>query len=157
MLRAFSLICLLSAGLAACQTSTRAAQEEPLDPFTVAIGATRWGVIIDHARDGVIESGAGEAGLADDDILRADAALKSGAANLIILRNDVCRRGLLTGSDCRFSGWPAWTQEPPTALTSLKVLDQRSQWLGAAMQRFTEAGCDAGRRATGNDLYCSVE
>ncbi len=101
MLRLLSLLCLVSAGVAACQTPASVAPEESLDPFSVAIDATRWGVIIDHARDGVIESGVDESGPANDDILRADAALKSGAANLIILRNDVCRRGLLAGNDCQ--------------------------------------------------------
>ncbi|MBI1359491.1 MAG: hypothetical protein GC155_04310 [Alphaproteobacteria bacterium] len=151
------LLCLLSVGLAACQSARTAPPEEALDPFTVAIDAERWGVLIDRAHDGLIESGAGERQLADDNILRADTALKSGAARLILLRNDVCRRGLLSWKDCELGAWPAWTQQAPSSKTPLEVLDRRSQWLGAEMQRFTEVGCNAGRGATDDDLYCSVE
>jgi hypothetical protein len=147
--------------LAACQTpQTATAPADPaerLDPFVVMIDAERWGVIIDKAMEGVIEGQIPSAGIDESDSYRTDAALKSGAASLVELRNQVCRQGLLTGAQCALPDWPAWTLEPPTDKTPIEELDRRSQWLGEAMQPFTEAGCEAGRRATSDDQFCSVE
>ena len=130
---------------------------EPLDAFVVAVDAERWGVIIDKALDGVTEAAYANAALEASDALRTDTALKSGAARLIVLRNDVCKRGLLTKEECLFSAWPAWTLEPPSAAIPLETLDRRSAWLGATMARFTAVGCAAGIKASGEDLFCSVE
>lgn len=162
---------LAALALAACQPQQQAAKapepappvaapatpSEPLDPFVVAIGAERWGVIIDKAMDGAQQSAVPSAGVDLGDLYRADAALKSGAASLIELRNQVCSQGLVTGAACELKDWPAWTREPPTDKTPLAELDRRSQWLGEAMQPFTDAGCEAGRKATKDDLFCSVE
>jgi hypothetical protein len=143
---------------AGCQTSgpTPAGKTSP-DPFAVAIDAQRWGVIIDKAQAGVIEAPYADAALEDNDVLRADAALKSGAAKLIVLRNAVCRRGLLSAKECALSAWPAWALEPPSSSTPLDVLDRRSAWLGETMDRFAAIGCDAGRKASGDAQFCSVE
>jgi hypothetical protein len=156
MLRVYMVVA-LAVVAAGCQSSMKTASSEPLDPFVVGIDAQRWGVIIDRAQEGVIEAPYADAKLEDSDALRADAALKSGAARLIVLRNDVCRRGLLSAKDCALSSWPAWTMEPPSASTSLEVIDRRSAWLGEAMERFTTVGCEAGRKATGDEQFCSVE
>jgi hypothetical protein len=151
------LVCVLAILAAGCQTPAKTVSAEPLDPFVVGIGAQRWGVIIDKAQEGVIEAPYANAALEESDALRADAALKSGAARLIVLRNDVCRRGLLSAKACSLASWPAWTMEPPTSATTLDVLDKRSAWLGETMDRFTAIGCDAGRKASGDELFCSVE
>jgi hypothetical protein len=151
------LVGLLALTMAGCQTAAKPAAAEPLDPFVVGIDAQRWGVIIDKAQEGVIEAPYANAALEESDALRADAALKSGAARLIVLRNDVCRRGLLSVKECALSPWPAWTMEPPTSATTLEVLDKRSAWLGEQMQRFTDIGCAAGRKASGDEQFCSVE
>lgn len=151
------LVCALAVMAASCQTSTKTAAAEPLDPFVVGIDAQRWGVIIDKAREGVIEAPYASTALEESDALRADTALKSGAAKLIVLRNDVCRRGLLSVKECSLAGWPAWTMEAPSASTSLDTLDKRSAWLGETMDRFTAIGCAAGRKSSGDELFCSVE
>jgi hypothetical protein len=146
--------------LAACQTPTATAPAEPaerLDPFVVMIDAERWGVIIDKAMEGVIEAPGPADGFLENEMYRADAALKSGAARLLELRNAVCTRGLLAGDACLIRDWPAWTREPPTDKTPIEEIDRRSQWLGEAMQPFAEVGCEAGRRATSDGQFCSVE
>ncbi len=149
--------------LAGCQSAPKpvvaqAADEEPLDPFVVSIGAQRWGVIIDRATQGAIEAPDRlSAAQMESDLYRADAALKSGAAEVIVLRNFVCGKGLLTGEACELKDWPAWTLEPPTADTPIEVIDQRSEWLSIVMSPFAEIGCEAGRAASGDDMFCSVE
>jgi hypothetical protein len=145
---------------AACQTpasTSRPQSAEPLDPFVVMIDAERWGVIIDKALEGVREEPGPSDGFIENELYRADAALKSGAARLLQLRNDVCTRGLLSGDACRIKDWPAWASEPPTDKTSIQEIDRRSRWLGEAMQPFTEVGCEAGRRAANDEMFCSVE
>jgi hypothetical protein len=147
--------------LASCQsppTQTQTASDEPLDPFVVMIGAERWGVIIDKAAEGVREApDPGYDARADDEMYRADAALKSSAARLIDLRNAACAKGLVTGDACTLRNWPAWTIEPPRPGVPIEVIQQRSDWLSAEMGRFTTAGCEAGRKATNDYQFCSVE
>jgi hypothetical protein len=155
-MRALS-VCALAMIAAACQSPARTASVEPLDPFVVGIDAQRWGVIIDKAQEGVVEAPFVDTKLEESNILQTDTALKSGAAKLIVLRNDVCRRDLLSAKECGLSSWPAWTMEPPSSTTPLEVLDKRSAWLGETMQRFTDVGCTAGRKASGDEQFCSVE
>jgi hypothetical protein len=131
---------------------------EPLDPFVVMIGAERWEVILDRALEGIALAPDGPAvAETGSDLYRADAALKSGAARLLELRDQVCGKGLLSGEACRIPNWPSWTGEPPTANTPIEEIERRSQWLGEAMQPFTSVGCQVGRQATGEPLFCSVE
>lgn len=130
---------------------------EDLDPFVVMIGAERWTVLLDRALEGAIEAPSAVPDISDSDLYRTDAALKSGAAMLIELRNRVCSRGLLTGDACTLPEFPAWTREAPNATTPLAELDQRSAWLSEVMDPFTSAGCEAGRKATNDDMFCSVE
>lgn len=138
-------------------TKEASVPSEPLDPFVVMIGAERWGVIIDRAMDGAREGNVSSAGVDESDLFRADRALKSGAAKLIELRNQVCGQGLVTGEACVLKDWPEWTREPPTDKTPLDEIQRRSDWLSATMDPFTAAGCEAGRKATKDDLFCSVE
>ena len=156
--------------LAACQPQQRAAQQqpaatppaepaapsEPLDPFVVSIDAQRWSIIIDKALDGTRQASGADA-LYDNELFRADVALKSGAANLIELRNEICGKGLLTGDACKLSDFPAWTREPPALDVTVQQTDARSQRLSTASDPFTSVGCEAGRKATKDDLFCSVE
>ncbi len=130
---------------------------EDLDPFVVMIGAERWTVILDKAIEGAREA-PDPTGVAEEtDLYRADAALKNGAAMVIELRNRVCRKGLVTGAACTLPEWPAWTREPPTGSTPIEEIDRRSGWLDTVMAPFTDAGCDAGRKALKDDMFCSVE
>lgn len=133
------------------------ASAEPLDPFVVSIDAQRWGVIIDRAAEGAIEAPDANPALDEDQLYRADRALKSAAARVIELRNTVCSKGLLTGDACILKDWPAWTLEPPAANVPIEVIDQRSQWLSTVMDPFTTVGCEAGRTQTKDELFCSVE
>jgi hypothetical protein len=148
-----------SATLVACQQPVPAdqAQAEPLDPFVVMIDAERWGVIIDKARQGVREAPGPTDAYFENEMYRADASLKSSAASLIELRNEACVKALVTGPACNLGEWPAWTHEPPTDKTPIDEIQRRSDWLSGQMEAFTSAGCDAGRKATGDDLFCSVE
>jgi hypothetical protein len=129
---------------------------EDLDSFVVMIGAERWTVILDKALEGAIE--APDTNVANDnDLYRADAALKRGAAMVIELRNSVCGKGLVTGEACKLPAWPAWTQELPTGDTPIEEIDRRSGWLSEVMAPFTDAACEAGRKASADELFCSVE
>jgi hypothetical protein len=131
---------------------------EDLDSFVVMIGAERWTVLIDRAIEGSYEAPESPAAGVDlSDAYRADAALKRGAAMVIELRNEVCKRGLVTGETCKLPPWPAWTLEEPTDRTSLAELDRRSAWLSGVMEPYVSAGCDAGRKAADDDMFCSVE
>lgn len=153
------LLALAAPVLVACQQPTQSPQtaaEEPLDPFVVMIGAERWGVIIDRALEGVREAPYANAAL-EADMYRADRALKSAAAKLIELRNEACVKGLVAGAGCTLGEWPAWTREAPTGSTPIDEIQRRSDWLSEQMAPFTSAGCEAGRKATGDELFCSVE
>jgi hypothetical protein len=146
--------------LMACQQPQQpvdTARTEPLDPFVVMVDAERWGVIIDKAREGVREAPGPSETYFDNEMYRADTSLKSSAAELIALRNEACVKGLVTGAACNLGDWPAWTREPPTDRTPIKEIQRRSDWLSRQMDPFTAAGCEAGRKATGDDLFCSVE
>lgn len=130
---------------------------EDLDPFVVMIGAERWTVILDKALEGAREAPDPAGAAEETDLYRADAALKNGAAMVIELRNRVCRKGLVTGEACILPEWPAWTREPPTSETPIEEIDRRSGWLDTVMAPFTAAGCEAGRKATNDEMFCSVE
>lgn len=130
---------------------------EDLDPFVVMIGAERWTVILGRAAEGAREAPDASAALEESDMLRADIALKRGAARVIELRNMACSKGLVTGVDCILPAWPAWTTEAPTGSTPMDVIDRRSAWLGEVMGPFVAAGCEAGRKATDDYQFCSVE
>jgi hypothetical protein len=129
---------------------------EDLEPFVVMIGAERWTVILERAIEGAIAAEDANA-IERTDLYRADAALKRGAAMTIELRNWVCGKGLVTGADCNLPEWPAWTRELPTADTPIGEIDRRSAWLSEVMDPFTTAACEAGRKASNDELFCSVE
>jgi hypothetical protein len=130
---------------------------EDLDPFVVMIGAERWTVLLDKALEGAREAPDPASAAEETDLYRADAAVKNGAAMVIELRNRVCRKGLVTGDACKLPEFPAWTREPPTGDTPIEEIDRRSGWLDTAMAPFTDAGCEAGRKATNDEMFCSVE
>ncbi|MBK8839141.1 MAG: hypothetical protein IPO30_10690 [Hyphomonadaceae bacterium] len=130
---------------------------EDLDPFVVMIGAERWTVILDKALEGAREAPDASTSAGETDLYRADAALKRGAAMVIELRNQVCRKGLVTGAGCNLPEWPAWTLEPPTGDTPIAEIDHRSGWLDTVMAPFTDVGCEAGRKALNDEMFCSVE
>jgi hypothetical protein len=66
-------------------------------------------------------------------------------------------KALVTGAACNLGEWPGWTREPPTDKTPIEEIQRRSDWLSGQMDRFTSVGCEAGRKATGDELFCSVE
>jgi hypothetical protein len=130
---------------------------EHLDPFVVMIGAERWTVLLDRALEGAREAPEPISAAEEGELYRADAALKNGAAMLIELRNRVCRKGLLEADACTLPDFPAWTREPPTGATPIEEIDRRSGWLDTVMGPYVGAGCDAGRKALQDDMFCSVE
>ena len=140
---------------AAANLQDAIAPQEELDPFIVMIGAERWTVILDRAIEGAIQ--APDAAVEQTELYRADAALKRGAAMVIELRNCVCGKGLVTGADCVLPEWPAWTRELPTGDTPIDEIDRRSAWLDEVMTPFSGPACEAGRKASGDELFCSVE
>lgn len=130
---------------------------EDLDPFVVMIGAERWTVLLDKAYEGAIEAPEPASAADETDLYRADAAVKNGAARLIEVRNRVCRKGLVAADVCKLPDWPAWTLELPTGDTPIEEIDRRSGWLDTVMAPFVAAGCEAGRKASGDEMFCSVE
>lgn len=130
---------------------------EDLDPFVVMIGAERWTVLLNKALEGAREAPEPASAAEETDLYRADAAVKNGAAMVIELRNRVCRKGLVTGDACKLPEFPAWTREPPTGDTPIDEIDRRSGWLDTVMAPFTNAGCEAGRKALNDEMFCSVE
>jgi hypothetical protein len=150
--------------LAACQPAPQTpaappagkpdASAEPLDPFVVMISAERWTVLLDKALEGTREASPS----ADEtDQGRADRATRDGAAMLLTLRNQQCAKGLMKGDDCVIPNWPAWASEPPNPNTPLSVIDERSSWLGEVMQKYVDKGCETGKAALKDDMFCSVE
>jgi hypothetical protein len=163
-----SLLAIAVLSLCACQPATQTAQKpaepaapaapkEPLDPFIVMVDAERWNVLLDKAIEGVREAPEKSVGIAENDQARADRAVKDGAARLLTLRNAICGKRILMGDDCVIKDWPAWASEGPAPETSLEVTEQRSGWLSGAMEKFTDLGCEAGRAAFKDEMYCSVE
>ncbi len=131
------------------------APQEEIDLFTLAIETGRWNVIIDNARNGAREAPPNDR---DEPLtLRSDRSLKAGVLELIMLRNELCATGLATGPNCTLPEISAWAFEPPTADTDPQTLQQRSEWLGAALGDLTSIGCAAGVAATGDERYCAVE
>lgn len=164
----FAMIALQACGPQAPETPVKSAEAPPevqpgntpaedLDPFVVMIGAERWTVILDKAQQGAIEAPQPASAADETDLYRADAALKRGAAQVIELRNVVCGKGLVTAEACKLPAWPAWTLEPPTGDTPIQEIDRRSAWLSEVMSPFTDAGCEAGRKANTDEMFCSVE
>ncbi len=130
---------------------------EDLDPFVVMIGAERWTVLLDRALEGSIQAPEPASAADITDLYRADAAVKQGAAMVIQLRNRVCTKELVTGAACNLPEWPAWTREMPTGDTPIEEIDRRSGWLDVVMAPFVEAGCEAGKKASADHMFCSVE
>jgi hypothetical protein len=130
---------------------------EDLDPFVVMIGAERWTVLLDRALEGSIQAPEPASAAEITDLYRADAAVKQGAAMVIQLRNRVCTKELVTGDACNLPEWPAWTRDMPTGDTPIEEIDRRSGWLDEVMAPFVQAGCEAGRAASADHMFCSVE
>jgi len=132
------------------------APAEPLDPFVVMTGAERWTVLLDKALEGTREAPSPSA-VDETDQARADRATRDAAATLLVLRNRQCAKGLLSGDDCKIANWPAWASEPPDPNTPLATIDERSSWVGETMQKYVDKGCEAGKAALKDDMFCSVE
>lgn len=144
--------------LAGCQSVAPPAEtaDDSQDAFVTMIGAERWTVILDRAQEGAYEIPEPSVGVAETDQGRADRAVRDGAAKLLVLRNTLCAKSVLRGDDCKID-WPKWASEPPDPTTPLRVIEQRSDWLSGAMDKFTKIACERGRAASGDELFCSVE
>jgi hypothetical protein len=134
-----------------------AVADEPIEPFHLAIEAGRWGALIYRAQEGMMLRPLDPAAPDENEILRIDASLKTGALAMLALRLEMCRSGLGEAGDCEHESWPEWITQPPSSKVDLQVLQARSDWLGEQTFRFTDTGCEVGRRQSGDELFCSVE
>ena len=150
---------LIAAPGVAAEPSTAQQEAAPeIDGFTLAIEAGRWGVLLDRASDGLEMAPFADVDTEDDYPLQIDASLKRSAARLLALRAEYCGDKIEPDSAaCSKLDWPAWVLETPRSDQALDVLAARSEWLGAAIGDVVEAGCEAGRLQTGDELFCSVE
>lgn len=112
---------------------------EPIDPFYLAIEAERWTVMIENARGiqasqmDYIEEGDGR--------LRVHRALLTGIHTLMSLRNEACLAGKVTPETCDQLRIPDWAFIYERDIPSLETLQERSDWLGEALQPFVSAMC----------------
>ena len=174
----FKLFCLMAATtwqLAACATepqtriapgeaepdvATPAIVSEPSfdEVFNLVIETERHSVMIGNAMHGV------SVNMMDDrlddgaEIYRVDHALRSGVRDLIALRDALCIQRIEPDTTCHSIQIPAWVMSPPDVEgTSLAEYQARSEWLSEIMQPYISAGCDVGRNATGEEMFCAVE
>ncbi len=134
--------------------ATISGDSDDIDPFSLVIEAERWGVMIDNARNGFAVSERLLPSTGETDLERIDKALRSGALELIRLRDEACRAG---SSECVRIELPDWVFDPPDKVTTLDEYALRSVWLGEAANRLVASGCDAGRTATSEEMFCAVE
>lgn len=120
------------------KTAASSEDEIAIDPFYLAIEAERWNVMLENAlglKNDVLASEL------EDDRLRAHRALNDGITNLLDLRDQVCRDGLVDPETCYSLEIPDWAFRWEEELPSLDVLQERSDWLGEAIQPFVSAVC----------------
>ncbi|ACT58708.1 hypothetical protein [Hirschia baltica] len=168
LLAFLSTICLTS--LIACGTEAKQServmfQDKPekvravglrsnLDPFTVAIGAERWNVIIGKARSALELK---HSTPSEDDLVRIDLALRAGVRDLLELRDALCLANEKPIETCVAIEIPEWAATPPNTVTSLIEYEARSQWLGEAANNLSAIGCEAGREVSNDEYLCAVE
>ncbi len=145
------------AGVAQLPQPDQEVGAEPIEPFYLAIEAGRWQVLLDRAQEGLQQRPFDVSAPDENEILRIDASLKSGALSLLAMRLELCRSGLGVAGDCEHSSWPEWITQPPSSRVDLQVLQERSNWLGDQTFHYIETGCRIGRDQSGDDLFCSVE
>jgi hypothetical protein len=139
---------------------SQAQQDFEESPSSLAIDSERWSVLIDRSNSGLDLSEVQTTDGPDDHaywLLRADAALKGSAIDLLQLRNRLLNRGLVKPSDLHSTRWPAWIFEPPTSKESPDVLSTRLDWLEEQATELVEIGCKIGREKSNDTLFCSVE
>lgn len=139
---------------------SQAQQDFEEDPSSLAINSGRWSVLVVHSNSGLdlLEQPTTDA--PHDHaywLLRADAALKGGAIDLLQLRNRLVYLELVKPSDLNSKKWPAWIFEPPTSKESPDVLSARLAWLEDEAAELVEIGCRIGREKSDDTLFCSVE
>jgi len=139
---------------------SEAQQDFEDDPSNLAIDSGRWSVLFDRSNSGLdlLEQPTTD-GPHDHAywLLRADAALKGSAIDLLQLRNRLLYMELVKPSDLNSKSWPAWIFEPPTSKQSPDVLSARLAWLENEAAELVEIGCEIGREKSSDTLFCSVE
>ncbi len=139
---------------------SKAQQEFEDDPTNLAIEGGRWSALIERSNRGLDLFGQPAADGTSDHatyLLRADAAVKGAALDLLLLRNRLLYVGLAKSSDLRSKSWPAWIFEPPTSKVSPDTLAARLSWLDTEASGLVEIGCEIGLQKTNETLFCSVE
>ena len=112
--------------------------------------------LLGRAREG-LEEGAPAVEQDDGDLIRADRDLRLAALELVALRDEICRRGLLTADACVIAGVPSWVFDPPEAAPTAEVIYRRTRELSDAMGPFLEVGCGLGQAPEDGPEFCSVE
>ncbi len=136
--------------------TVQAPPEEIPEPFVLAIDAGRLSVLLGRAREG-LEEGAPAVEQEDGDLIRADRELRRAGLELVALRDEICRRGLLTADACVIAGAPSWVFDPPEAAPTAEVIYRRTRELSDAMSPFLEVGCGLGQAPEDGPEFCSVE
>ncbi len=133
--------------------------DSDIDLFTLVIDAERWGVMMDNAGYGATAFAMRETQPMRSDLFRLDYALRSGARQLIALRDGLCVDGLDAETTCVSLALPEWVLAAPDDVEGVSMAEYqaRSDWLGEQAQPFIAAGCEAGRVATGEEMFCAVE
>ncbi|MBU6319122.1 MAG: hypothetical protein KGS00_05670 [Alphaproteobacteria bacterium] len=138
------------------ESSSQPAPEEVPEPFVLAIDAGRLSVLIGRAREG-LDEGAPAVDQDEDDLVRADRELRRAALELVSLRDEICRRGRLTGQGCVIQGAPSWVFDPPGAAPTGEEISRRTAELLEAMRPFVDVGCGLGQAPQDGPGFCSVE
>ena len=158
---AYVIFALASCGQTVANAGKSTAQQDfEDDPSGLAISSGRWSVLFDRSNSGLdlLEQPATDGPLDHAYwLLRADAALKGGALELLQLRNRLVYMGLIKPSDLHSTRWPQWLFEPPSSKQSPDALSARLDWLEKEANALVEIGCKIGREKSSNELFCSVE
>lgn len=135
---------------------------DPIDPFTLAIDAERWTVMMDNASMGATAAALEKrptGGYEERDMrYRIDFALRSGVRQLLALRDSLCVDERSTDVSCKRLELPGWvTDAPAPTLTSLEEFQARSDWMGEQIAPLVSIGCELGKNASNDEMFCAVE
>ena len=160
-------IAVYAAGCAATQPGIeREAQTirkvETIDPFTLAIDAERWTVMMDNASMGATAAALENrpsGGYEERDMrYRIDFALRSGVRQLLALRDSLCVDGHSIEVSCNSLELPGWVTDAPAPMfTSLEEFQARSDWMGEQIAPLVSIGCELGKNASNDEMFCAVE
>lgn len=133
---------------------------EDEDPFILQVDIGRQAVFIERALNALGDELPIVRADGPEDPQRADAlwrSLRETGREGAILKALYCARRLVPAADCRRARPPAWISADPEPLPSLPALRAHLDELVVFIDPFVRRGCELGRRARKDELYCSVE